>query len=149
MEKMSAMREASPIRVFIADSNPLVQQTLIRLLKSESDIDVCGVAGNYEQLFRRLDSTAVDILILDLDGADMHGLELVRELTQKYPGLPILGISMRDETFYARQMIDAGGRGYLMKQDAANKMMEAIRTVLKIGIYLNDAVRRKMNVERR
>ncbi len=139
MEQEILPDQAPRKRIFVADSNMMVRRALIRLLNSESGLQICGEAENREQTLAQAGATEADIVIIDLDCQDLNGLELVHRLAEKYPKLPILGISMREGPLCARRVIEAGGKGYLTKQDAAVKVTEAIKTLLDGGVYTNGA----------
>lgn len=147
MEQENSPDHAPRKRILVVDSNMMVRRALIRLLNSESGLQICGEAENREQTLEQAGATEADIVIIDLDCPDLHGLDLVSRLVEKYPKLPVLGISMREGPLCVRRVIEAGGKGYLTKHEAASKVSEAIRTLLGGGVYTNGAsLNRRKNV---
>ena len=81
-----------------------------------------------------------DIVVVDLSLKDSDGLELIKDIRSKYKGLPVLVLSMHDESIYAERILSTGANGYIMKQAAAEQLLAALRRVLSGGIYVSEAV---------
>lgn len=131
-------------RVLIVDDHPIVRQGLRRLIDQEEDLDVCGEAETVREARAAIRERRPDALIVDISLKQGDGLELVRDVRAQYPTLPILVLSMHDETIYAERMLSAGANGYIMKQAASDQFLAAVRRVLDGGIYLSDTVSNSM-----
>lgn len=120
------------------DDHPIVRQGLALMINAEADLMVCGEAEEAQAALHSIVETYPDILIVDisLDGPD--GLELVKHVRALFPELPILILSMHDETIYAERALRARANGYIMKQEATEKVLIAIRRILSGGIYLSE-----------
>jgi DNA-binding NarL/FixJ family response regulator len=127
-------------RVIIVDDHPIVRQGLRRLIDQEEDLAVCGEAESVREARQLVRELSPDVLIVDISLKQGDGLELVRDARAHYPSLPILVLSMHDETIYAERMLSAGANGYIMKQAASEQFLVAVRRVLEGGIYVSEAV---------
>ncbi len=124
--------------VFIVDDHPVVRQGLTALINQESDLNVCGDAEDSTQAMDRIVQIKPDIAVVDLALGDDTGLDLIRRIKGRLPDLLILVLSMHHESFYAERVLRAGGRGYIMKEEAPQQILTAIRKVLEGEIYLSD-----------
>ena len=120
------------------DDHPLVRQALTQLIGQEADLVVCGEAETAPEALRLIGTLKPDVAIVDLTLKDGSGLELVKDLKLRQPGLPVLVLSMHDETLYGERVLRAGARGYVMKDQAADKVVAALRRVLAGEVYLSD-----------
>jgi DNA-binding NarL/FixJ family response regulator len=126
--------------VFLVDDHPIVRQGLVQLIEQESDLKVSGEAADVKEARASLSATLPDIVILDLSLRDSDGLELMKDIRSKYQQLPVLILSMHDESIYAERLLSAGANGYIMKQAAADQLLVAVRRVLAGGIYVSERV---------
>ena len=124
-------------RIFIVDDHPVFREGLVVLVKQEADLVVCGEADSAPQALAAIDGLKPDLVLADIGLAGKSGLELVKDLRATLPEIAVLVISMHDETLYAERVLRAGGRGYIMKQEGPEKMLQAIRRVLDGQIYLS------------
>jgi DNA-binding NarL/FixJ family response regulator len=141
MSKKSAAQK--PKRIFIVDDHPMMRQGLGQLIGAESDLTICGEAENAERALDAINSSKPDLVLADISLPGKNGLELIKDFQALQPGLPVLVISMHDESLYAGRVLRAGGRGYIMKQEGGKKLMQAIRQVLEGKIYVSE----KMSAE--
>lgn len=125
-------------RVLIVDDHPIVREGLERLLSRESDLVVCGQAEDASRALELLASAHPDLAIVDISLASGNGLDLVRQMRAKSPEIRILVSSMHDESLYAERALRAGARGYINKQQATEKIVEALRRILDDRIYLSE-----------
>jgi DNA-binding NarL/FixJ family response regulator len=132
------------MRVFLVDDHPIVRQGLTRLVNQEQDLTVCGEAEDAGSALERLRSARPDILILDISLKDSDGIELLKDLRKMHCDLPILILSMHDETFYAERSLRAGAKGYIMKQEATDLVLTAIRQILNGEVYVSERIAQKM-----
>lgn len=131
-------------KIFLVDDHDVARMGLGRLIESESDLTVCGEAGDGTDALKALPKAAPDALIADLNMPEMGGLDLIKAVKQKWPKLPILVISMHDESVYAERVFAAGARGYLMKKESAAKVIPALRQVLAGKRYMSETIKEKM-----
>ncbi len=102
------------------------------LLSREQDLMVCGEAGTARAALEAIARLKPDLVLVDMSLPDKDGLELIKDIQALHPGLPMLAMSMQDESLYAARVLRAGGRGYVMKGEGADKnLVAAIRTVLR------------------
>ena len=136
MSKKSATQK--PKRIFIVDDHPMMRQGLVQLIGAETDLAICGEAENAERALDAINSLKPDLVLADISLPGKNGLELIKDFQALQPGLPVLVISMHDESLYAGRVLRAGGRGYIMKQEGGKKLMQAIRQVLEGKIYVSE-----------
>jgi len=125
-------------RVFIVDDHAMVRQGLTLLIDREADLMVCGDAQEAHAALQTMATLEPDILIVDISLNGPDGLDLVKAVRSRSPLLPILVLSMHDELIYAERAIRAGANGYIMKQEATDRMLIALRRILDGDIYLSE-----------
>lgn len=130
--------------IFILDDHPMMREGLAQLINHEADLAVCGDAGTARDLEGAIARLKPDLLLADISLPEKNGLEVIKDMQALYPELPVLIISMHDESLYAERVLRAGGRGYIMKQEGGKKLMEAIRQVLSGKIYVSDQISGKI-----
>ena len=141
------MNQANPTtkkRVFVVDDHPIVRQGLALLINRESDLMVCGEAEDAHTAVQAVASTKPDILIVDISLNGPDGLDLLKEVRLRYPNLPVLILSMHDESIYAERALRAGAQGYIMKQEATEKVLVAVRRILSSEIYVSERIAKRM-----
>jgi DNA-binding NarL/FixJ family response regulator len=126
------------------DDHPIVRQGLGLLINREPDLVVCGEAEDAPSALQRMVSAQPDLMVIDisLDGPD--GLELLKTIRLKEPILPVLILSMHEESTYAERSLRAGANGYIMKQEATERVLVAIRRILEGKVYLSERLTNKM-----
>lgn len=132
--------ESAKIRVLLVDDHAIVRKGLAALLMREKDIEICGEAGTVEEAFRDIFDLHPACVIVDLSIKDRNGLDLIRDVRAKGYFGKILVLSMHDESLYADKAIRAGAQGYVMKDQADEVLVSALRTVLEGRIYASPAV---------
>ena len=130
--------------VLIVDDHPIVRQGLAQLINQEHDLVVCGQAEDAHEAIRAVRENEPDMVIVDISLKDTSGVELIKDLQVQHPELPILTLSMHDEAVYGERALRAGARGYIMKQEAIEKVVTAIRRVLAGEVYVSDGMAAKM-----
>ena len=133
-------------RVLIVDDHPIVRQGLKRMIETEPDMEVCGEAATEAQARRAIRELMPDIVIVDLALQEGDGLELVRDVHAHHPDVPMLVLSMHDETIYAERLLAEGASGYIMKQAAADQLLNALRAVLRGERYLSEQLAQTLGV---
>src|SRR6201992_1623471 len=131
-------------RVLIVDDHHIVRQGLCRIMENEADRVVCGEAETARDARSAIKELTPDVVIADISLKQSDGIELVRDVRAHHPQLPILVLSMHDETIYAERMLSAGANGYIMKQAASEQFLVSLRRVLDGGIYVSEAVGNNM-----
>jgi DNA-binding NarL/FixJ family response regulator len=135
---MPARNKPSVKRVLIVDDHPMMRTGLAQLIDNEGDLKVCAEADNAGQALDLAVSQTLDLILLDISLPDKNGLELIKDIRALKPGLPILVVSMHDESLYTERVLRAGGRGYIMKQEGGKKLLQAVRQVLNGQIYVSE-----------
>ena len=131
-------------RLFLVEDHPVTREGFEQLLNYQADLYVCGQAGNAAKAITAIHALKPDLVIVDISLADSNGLELIKQLKTTMPNLPILVLSMHDESLYAERALRAGARGYVMKQAPTTEVMTAIRSLLKGELYLSEAMRSRL-----
>ena len=131
-------------RVFIVDDHPIVRQGLALLINREADLTVCGDADEAGSALQRIHALRPDIVLVDISLNGPDGLDLLKSLRSYDHRLPVLILSMLDETLYAERALRAGASGYIMKQEATERVLVAVRRILGGEIYVSDRVANKM-----
>jgi DNA-binding NarL/FixJ family response regulator len=130
--------------VFVVDDHPLLRQGLAMMINQETDLMVCGEAEDAPTAMKAIASFKPDILIADISMNGPDGLDLLKNLRMLYPDLPVLVLSMHDESIYAERALRARANGYIMKQEATEKVLVAIRRILDGEIYLSSRMANKL-----
>ena len=130
--------------VFVVDDHPIVRQGLTLLIDREADLSVCGEAEEMHAALRAIPTLHPDILIVDISLNGPDGLELLKNVRITWPRLPVLVLSMHDESIYAERALRAGANGYIMKQEATEKVLVALRRILSGEIYVSSRVANSM-----
>ncbi len=130
--------------VLIVDDHPVVREGLALRINRQPDLEVCGEAESPAEALGQIAACKPDLAIVDLLLKDGSGLELIRDIQTRHPRLLVLALSIQDERLYARRALQAGAKGYIMKQEATDKVVEAIRYVLSGHVYLSDPMRRRL-----
>ncbi|WP_313692473.1 response regulator, partial [Achromobacter mucicolens] len=125
------------INVMLADDHTLLREGLRRLLEQAADIRVGGEAGNGNEALDLLAEGQWDLLVLDMSMPGRDGVDLIRQIKNSHPDVPILVLTMHGEQQYAVQAIKAGAAGYLTKDSASEELVQAVRKVAGGGRYLS------------
>ncbi|HTS36997.1 MAG TPA: response regulator transcription factor [Candidatus Solibacter sp.] len=141
MNQICAIKKS---RVFVVDDHPIVRQGLSLLINREPDLVVCGEAEDAHTAIQSVAASKTDVMVVDisLDGPD--GLDLLKDVRSRYPDLPVLILSMHDESIYAERALRAGAQGYIMKQEATEKVLVALRRILSNEIYVSERIANRM-----
>lgn len=131
-------------KIFLIDDHPIVRQGLALLINREVDLEVCGEAQGAASALSALSNIEADLIILDISLNGPDGLDLLKTMRLKEMSVPVLVLSMHDETTYAERALRAGANGYIMKQEAAEKVLTAIRRILGGEVYLSERLTAKM-----
>jgi len=127
-------------RIFIVEDHPIFLDGISQLINKEDDMYVMGGCETSGECLKVIRESPPDLIIVDITLKDSCGIELTKELKKKYPGLPVLILSMHEELIFADRVLKAGARGYITKREATTKVIDAIRRVLQGKIYICDTM---------
>jgi DNA-binding NarL/FixJ family response regulator len=144
MQTKQAETKDNRKRILLVDDHAVVRFGIAQLINRQSDLLVIGEEEDARKALDSIIRLKADLIIADLSLKDSSGLELIRNIKAQFPSLPILVVSVHDETVYAEIAFRAGALGYLMKQEALEKIVTAIRRVLSGSVYVSDALGAKM-----
>ncbi len=130
--------QSGKYKILLIDDHPIVRQGLVQLINQETDMHVCAEASSAREALEQADATKPDVAIVDISLEDRSGVELIKDFGQRHPNMLCLALSMYDESMYAVRVLRAGGRGYVMKQEATKKVINAIRRVVDGHVYVSD-----------
>jgi DNA-binding NarL/FixJ family response regulator len=127
-------------RVLVVDDHPIVRQGITLMIEQEPDLEVCGEAEEARAALAVIRSARPDAVLLDISLPGPDGFELLKAIRGSHPALPVLVLSMHDESMYAERALRAGANGYIMKQEATENVLVALRRVLRGEVYVSDRV---------
>jgi DNA-binding NarL/FixJ family response regulator len=137
---MNTLPDPKKARVVIVEDHPMFRERLAHLINKEEEMRVCGEADNAREGFNLIQRTKPNLAIVDISLKGSGGLDLLKDLRAHQIDLPVLVLSMHDESLYAERALRAGAKGYITKHEASAKVMTAIRQVLRGEIYLEARV---------
>ncbi len=127
-------------KVLIVDDHPILRKGLSMLINEEPDLVVAGEAEDARRAMEMVESTGPDVVIVDISLPGVDGIDLLKNIKLRYPDLPALVVSMHDEGLFAERALRAGARGYMMKQEALDKVLVGIRRVLAGEIFVSERI---------
>lgn len=130
----------SKIRIFLADDHTMLREGLVALITSQSDMQVVGQADSGRTLFQSIQSCQADIVIMDISMPDVSGIQATSQLQELCPEIKVIALTRHSEPGYVRQMLQAGARGYVLKQAAADELLLAIRSVAQGQSFLDSTL---------
>lgn len=142
--KAQMIPQTRKYKVLLVDDHPIVRQGLALLIDREADLAVCGEAEGAHSAFQAIAIMRPDLVVLDISLSGPDGLDVLKEIRTKTTNLPVLILSMHDESIYAERAMRAGANGYIMKQEATEKVLVAIRRILQGDVYLSDRLTNTM-----
>ena len=138
MSVKATQRGGTRKRILVVDDHPILREGLLQSINREPDLVVCGEAEDAHQTLEAISKLKPDLVLVDIGLPGKSGFELVKDVRIAHPELPVLVLSMHDESLYAERVLRAGARGYIMKQERPGKLIEAIRTVLDGKAYVSE-----------
>jgi len=144
MPNNSIKQAAAKTRILIVDDHPIVREGLSLMMNREPDLMICGEAEDASAALTAISTTRPDFLIVDISLNGPDGLDLLKNIRTRYRSLPVLVLSMHDETIYAERALRAGANGYIMKQEATEKVLVAVRQILNQKVYVSDRIANRM-----
>lgn len=131
-------------RILLVDDHAVVRFGIAQLINRQTDMTVCGEEEDASKAMGAIESLKPAMVIADISLKDSSGLELVRNIKAQHQNMPVLIVSAHDESIYAEIAFRAGALGYLMKEEALEKVITAVRRVLSGAIYVSDSLAAKM-----
>ncbi len=138
------MKKVEKIKILIVDDHPVLRRGLAQLINLEKDLVACGEADNIQSALELMKTSKPNLVMVDLSLKNESGLELIKDIKARHPEVLMLALSMHDESFYAERVLRAGAKGYIMKQQATDQVLLAIRRILGGEVYLSDAISSKI-----
>ncbi len=136
--------EKDKIRIIVVDDHPFVRYGITQLVNAEPDLRVCCGVDDYQHAIANIERMRPDFAIIDLSLKDINGIELIKKIKKILPSLPILVLSMHDESHYAERAIRAGANGYVMKKEGTETLIKAIRTILSGQVFVSPEMAAKL-----
>jgi DNA-binding NarL/FixJ family response regulator len=130
-------------KIYIVDDHPIMVQGLKELINNQRDMRVVGFSEDWHVALEQTKKLQPDLIMLDVTLKDVNGIEVLKNLKIHLPHVKVLMLSMHDENLYAMRALKAGAQGYIMKQEAVDKVLGAIRQVLSGEVYLSDAMSKR------
>src|SRR5262245_17196423 len=137
---LAAERTATKKSVFLVDDHPLVREWLANLINQQRELLVCGEADTATEALKSILARQPDVAVVDIALKDSSGLDLIKDLKRFCPRLPVIVLSMHDESHYAERALVAGARGYIMKRESTGKVIAAIHQVLEGKLFVSETV---------
>lgn len=131
-------------QVYLVDDHPIVRQGLIKLIEQEDGLEVCGESGTVADALEDLKELGPDVILVDISLENSNGLELIKLVDDLGLQIPMLVLSMHDESLYAEHALRSGASGYVMKQAASSTLIQAIEKVLDGEIYVSKSMSSQM-----
>jgi DNA-binding NarL/FixJ family response regulator len=144
MDEEPVSNQPPKLKVLLVDDHPITRQGMKALVNQQPNLEVCGEADNAAYAIELVSKLQPDLAIVDIALKTTNGIELTKNIKVQAPNLPVLIVSMHDEGLYAERALRAGAMGYLMKQEAGEKIIQAIQRLLQGEIYLSDKIKEKM-----
>jgi len=148
-DKRMAQVKMNPVKdnrakILLVDDHAVVRFGIAQLINRQTDMVVCGEEEDAANALTAITTQRPDLVIADISLKDSSGLELMRNIKAQFPKLPVLVVSAHDESIYAEIAFRAGALGYMMKEEALEKVLSAIRRVLAGAIYVSDTLAARM-----
>ena len=141
---MTKKVESGKSKVLVVDDHPVLRQGISQLIALEDDMMVCGEAADAASALKVAEEQEPDVAIVDISLKDSNGIDLIKDMLVRWPKLPVLVLSMHNESFYAERVFRAGAKGYVTKGEPSSKVIEGIRKVLEGEVYVSEKLATKM-----
>lgn len=141
---MTANTNGAGKRILIVDDHPVFRHGLSQLIAQMDELAICGEAENSKSALEAMRRHQPDVVLLDVSMPGPNGIEVIKHMLAEQPRLTILVVSMHDESLYALRALRAGAKGYLMKHQALDSILEALRKVIGGGIYVSPEFSEKL-----
>lgn len=138
------MNDFSKAQLLVVDDHPIVRHGIVQLLNRQPDMEVVAEADDAETALNHLRERSFSLIVTDISLPGLSGLDLIRRINATKDAPPMLVLSMHEESVYAERALSAGARGFVMKQEAPDKLVAAVRKLLAGGIYLSAQMEERM-----
>lgn len=135
---------SAKVRVLLVDDHPITRQGVKALVNQQLNLEVCGEADSAPQALQMVTELRPNLIILDISLPQTNGIELTKQIKALAPEVPILVVSMHDEALYAERAVRAGAMGYVMKEEAGEKVATALQHLLRGEMYLSAKMKQRM-----
>lgn len=135
------------IRIVVADDHTLIRRGIVGLLDSQPDMEVVGEAGTGKEALEQMELHTPDVVLLDVAMPEGNGLEVAREVKQRFPNTQMLMLTMHDRQDYLFEALRAGAAGYILKGADVQDLLAGIRAVSQGEVYLNPTLTKRMLVD--
>lgn len=142
-QKSGAITKKDKIHILVVDDHPIVRDGVAQLIDLEADLMVSARAGSLAEAVKAVKKQRIDLAIVDMLLKNETGAQVTKEIKALCPNLIVLIFSMSDDLEYVKQAFAAGARGYILKDDLSEKIVDAIRRVLKGKVYLSKRLAEK------
>ncbi|MDJ0623215.1 MAG: response regulator transcription factor [Desulfocapsaceae bacterium] len=127
-------------RILIVDDHPILRMGMRELLNQEEGFEVCGLAESISSARKAIAENSPDLAIIDISLGGDNGLDLVKEMSEAHRNIAVLVLSMHDESVWAERAIRAGARGYIMKKEAAESIVSAVKNIMAGKVHVSEAI---------
>jgi len=131
-------------RILIVDDHPLVREGLAARIAPQPDMEVCGEAAGVDEALAQVKATSPDLVVVDIQLAESHGMDLIKEIHGRFPSVKMLVVSAFDESLYAERALRAGAHGYINKRELQDNVIDAFRSVLDGQSYLSSKMTQQL-----
>ena len=142
--KVQRRSHTGKCKILVVDDHPIIREGMTMLINRESDLEVCANAEEAHAALLAIETQSPDLVLLDISLNGPDGLDLLKSIRSRNADLPVLMLSMHDEMQYADRALRAGANGYIMKQEATDKVLIAIRRILGGEVYVSERVANRM-----
>ncbi len=144
MTKINNRPRQQAARILLVDDHPIVRRGLCMMINSDPELEVCGEADGIVEAIRMIHDQNPDLVVIDISLKDGSGIELIKQIKSQNATTKMLVSSMHEETLFSDRALHAGAKGYISKQEAPDKIVEAIHTILNGKIYLSESMTERM-----
>lgn len=130
--------------VVVVDDHPILRRGIIQLINDDPGLTVVGEAEDVTGAMKVLTETTPEAVVVDITLRDSSGIDLIREIADKWPDVPVLVFSMHDESFYAERVLRSGARGYVTKGESAMRVVEGLHKILAGELFISEKIAGKM-----
>jgi len=141
-EKLKSENKKNEVRILIVDDHPIVRRGLKDLIDQEPDFVVRAQAGDALEALEAVEEQPFDLAVVDISLKEINGIQLTEKIHSLYPNMPVLILTMHHEAAYCERALRAGASGYVMKNEAAEKVITAIRSLLCGKAYISETLMR-------
>lgn len=137
MNSIRKITSRRPSKILVVDDHPLLREGLAARIDSQPDLEICGEAESVDGALLQIKATRPDLVIVDIQLAEGHGIDLIKEIHGRFPDVKMLVVSAFDESLYAERALRAGAHGYINKRELQDNIIDALRTVLNGKRYVS------------